>query len=273
MATTIIITMAGRGQRFRDVGYTVPKFMIPAHGRTLFDWSIVSLQNFIDRGAHFIFIARAEDAAASFINERAAALGIANHQVLEIDHTTDGQATTAMLAADLIADSAEPIVIYNIDTYMDPREIDPAAIKGEGWIPCFPGKGDSWSFCRTESDDTAESANPNRVTAVAEKQRISPHATAGLYYFSSFDLYRQTYDHYYDPSRPEYAQNVHKGERYIVPMYRDMLDDGKEVYIHELTAGAIIQLGVPDDVAAFVGQPLTAENFPQVPPGLLATPG
>lgn len=273
MALTMIITMAGRGQRFRDAGYTVPKYMIPAHGRTLFDWSILSLQNFIAEGARFIFIARAEDAASEFIHERVRALGISSHRLLEIDHTTDGQATTAMLAAGLIADPAEPIAIYNIDTYVDPRELDPAAVKGDGWIPCFQGQGDSWSFCRTEADDDASSANPDRVTGVAEKRRISPHATAGLYYFSSFDLYRRTYDRYYDPARPEYAANIHKGERYIVPMYRDLLAGGQGVYIQALSANAIIQLGVPDDVAAFIGKPLTTANFPQVPASLIGVAG
>lgn len=40
---TVIITMAGLGSRFRKIGYAVPKYMINAKGRTLFDWAMDSL--------------------------------------------------------------------------------------------------------------------------------------------------------------------------------------------------------------------------------------
>ena len=34
----IVITMGGLGSRFRKAGYTVPKYMIEAKGKTLFEW-------------------------------------------------------------------------------------------------------------------------------------------------------------------------------------------------------------------------------------------
>ena len=43
---TIVITMAGLGSRFKKAGYTVPKYMIEAHGKTLFEWSMESLSGF-----------------------------------------------------------------------------------------------------------------------------------------------------------------------------------------------------------------------------------
>ena len=39
----IVITMGGLGSRFREAGYTVPKYMIEAKGKTLFEWSLISL--------------------------------------------------------------------------------------------------------------------------------------------------------------------------------------------------------------------------------------
>lgn len=33
----IVITMGGLGSRFRKAGYNMPKYMIKAKGRTLFD--------------------------------------------------------------------------------------------------------------------------------------------------------------------------------------------------------------------------------------------
>ena len=42
----IVITMAGLGSRFRKAGYNMPKFMIEAKGRTLFEWSMESLKGY-----------------------------------------------------------------------------------------------------------------------------------------------------------------------------------------------------------------------------------
>ena len=39
----VVITMGGLGSRFRKAGYTVPKYMIEAKGKTLFEWSMISL--------------------------------------------------------------------------------------------------------------------------------------------------------------------------------------------------------------------------------------
>ena len=93
----IVITMAGIGSRFRSAGYTVPKYMIEAKGRTLFEWSMESLTGYRDAADKYIFIVRKDDRAGGFIRRKCAAMGIDRVYVLELDHSTDGQATTALL--------------------------------------------------------------------------------------------------------------------------------------------------------------------------------
>ena len=236
--TTVIITMAGFGRRFLDAGYTVPKYRIEAHGRSLFAWSMLSLRDFIDNGAHFIFVVRGADASSAFIRDEANALGIAKVDVVELDQPTDGQATTAMLAANAVADRTAPVVIYNIDTFVHPSALAASSVRGDGWIPCFNAAGDAWSFAAAEAD--------GRVTVVREKVRISPHATVGLYHFGSFDLFADTYTtHYADPA------NIEKGERYVAPIYNTLIANGGRVFIHDVPVSDVIPLGVPNDVAAF----------------------
>lgn len=236
--TTAIITMAGFGRRFLDAGYTVPKYRIDVHGRSLFGWSMLSLKSFIDAGAHFIFVVRAADAAADFIAGEAEAIGIASHAVIEIEAPTDGQATTAMLARPAIERPGEPMLIYNIDTFVHPDALPAGGPRGDGWIPCFPADGDHWSFAAADAD--------GRVSELREKVRISDHATIGLYWFSSFNLYAEAYDRYYaDPSRLE------KGERYVAPVYNDLLEQGRPVFVHDVPLDAVVPLGVPADVDAF----------------------
>ena len=57
----IVITMGGLGARFQKAGYTVPKYMIEAKGKTLFEWSMISLEGFRDVASQYIFIARTEE--------------------------------------------------------------------------------------------------------------------------------------------------------------------------------------------------------------------
>lgn len=237
--SNVIITMGGMGKRFLDAGYTCPKYMIEAHGKTLFVWSMLSLRHFIEAGAHFIFVVRKADEAQTFILTQCEIAGIVSLEIVEIDQLTDGQATTAMIGGKRISDPDCPFLVYNIDTFVHPDALPTSSIRGDGWVPCFPGKGDGWSFAMADES--------GRITEMREKVRISSHATIGLYWFSSFTLYRQLYLAYYcDDSRME------KGEKYIAPMYRKMIEDGQAVYLHEVDFEAVIPLGTPADVHAFL---------------------
>jgi dTDP-glucose pyrophosphorylase len=236
--TGIVITMAGAGSRFRKVGYTVPKYEIVARNRTLFAWSMESLRSFIDAGCPFYFIAREEDRPHDFIARESRNIGIRNAEVITVDHLTDGQATTAMLAESAWRDPADPVAIYNIDTYVEPEAMDIREIRGEGWIPCFPGEGDKWSFAAADSTGL--------VSELREKKRISPNATLGLYWFDSFARYTGAYHRYY--ANPE---RLEASERYIAPLYNQVIADGGRVYIHEVASERVYPLGTPEDVAAF----------------------
>lgn len=146
---TIIITMAGLGTRFRKAGYQVPKYMIEAKGKTLFEWSMDSLKGYQEHTSRYIFVVRREDQASAFIRSRCAAYGIEDVKILEIDQMTDGQATTCMLAVPY-CDPEDAIMVYNIDTYVEPYEMRYEAISGDGHIPCFHAEGDHWSFAKTD---------------------------------------------------------------------------------------------------------------------------
>lgn len=235
--TTVAMTMAGRGQRFRDAGYDGPKYMVEVRGQTLFRWSIESVRSWIDEGAHFVFLARAEDETKDFIARECEAAGVAGHEVILVDGTTDGQATTALLAQPAVRAPDEPFAVYNIDTHVRAGAMRADRARGAGWIPCFPAEGDAWSFAATGDDD--------RVVEVREKQRISPHATVGLYWFGSFAAYAELYDRHFTDHGDE------AGERYIAPMYNTLIARGGDVFIERLDLEDVVPLGTPDDVVRF----------------------
>lgn len=74
---------------------------------------------YVDR---YVFVVRAEDHAEEFIKKHCAAYGIHDVKIVELDHMTDGQATTCMLAIPY-CDKNSSIMVYNIDTYVESNEM------------------------------------------------------------------------------------------------------------------------------------------------------
>ncbi|MBN8547702.1 MAG: hypothetical protein J0M12_00155 [Deltaproteobacteria bacterium] len=229
----IIITMAGEGARFREIGIDVPKHMIEVNGRSLFLWSLSSLQNFFSH--QFIFVTRKSHATRTYIERECEKLGVTRIKILELDALTSGQAESALLAKELIGNTAASTLIYNIDTYVEPEQLVPAHIKGDGWIPVFKAEGDRWSFCTFDAS--------GKVSQVTEKKRISEFGTIGLYYFSSFDLFEECYH------RSDHAAYP---ERFVAPLYNHLLRDSRySVYADVVPSEAVHVLGTPEDVSAF----------------------
>lgn len=234
----MIITMAGLGSRFRKAGYDCPKYMIEAKGKTLFEWSMDSLIDYNRHVSKYIFVVRKEDNTENFIKQNMKKYGIDNVEVIGIDYLTDGQATTCMLAIPY-CNSDDAIMVYNIDTYVEPCEMKYEDISGEGHIPCFHADGDHWSFAKLD-----ESGN---VTEVREKVRISDNCTLGAYYFSSARLYKELYNEYYsDDSKME------KNEKYIAPLYNYMIEKGMKVTISIVDKNKVHVLGTPEELKVFI---------------------
>ncbi len=229
----IIIPMAGEGKRFRDAGITTPKPMIEVKGKSLLEWAMASLKYFYDNP--FFFVAQKSMNVSSFIHEKAHALDISKISIIEIDGITRGQAETVLAAREMISKVKEPILIYNIDTFVDPEYLKPEYIRGDGWVPAFRARGDHWSFVQLNKE--------LRVTDIAEKVRISPYATIGLYYFSSFGLYHSLCEEYpFDRER----------ERYVAPLYLLMLRKPElEVYSCVIPEEAVHVLGTPEEIRRF----------------------
>lgn len=234
----IVITMAGLGSRFRKKGYTVPKYMIEAKGKSLFFWSVSSLQSFHLESSNLIFIVRKDDQATQFIKEECSKLNIEQLQIVEIDELTDGQATTVLFAKPYW-NSEEPIIIYNIDTHVEPQALQKETTNDDGWVPCFNAPGDSWSFVKVDKC--------GKAVELREKTRISEHATIGLYWFKTAELYEQTYYSYFSkPGREE------KGERYIAPIYNQLISEKKVVTISDIPLNRVHMLGTPEQLEDFL---------------------
>ncbi len=238
MSMTVVITMAGLGSRFKKAGYKVPKYMIEAHGKTLFEWSMESLEGFKKPDNDYIFIVRKEDNSRDFIVNTCKKMDINNVEVVEIDYLTDGQATTAMLGAKYWKKDSE-MMIYNIDTYVESYEMKAEQIAGDGFIPCFNAPGEHWSFVKLDEN--------GKAIEVREKVRISDNCTLGAYYFKTCGLYEDLYNEYYSSD-----ENLEKGEKYVAPLYNYLISKGGDVRISIADFDKVHVLGTPEELDYFV---------------------
>jgi NDP-sugar pyrophosphorylase family protein len=230
----IIITMAGKGSRFSGFREELPKHMLPILGKTMFEWAVSSLKNFFSE--HFIFIALDYADNKSFIREKCKALGINNFSIILIKETTSGQAETALFSEKAIADKGAPIIIYNIDTFVERDSLKPSDFKGDGCVPCFKAEGNQWSFAEFDSNML--------IKNITEKVRISDYCSIGLYYFKSFERFRQAFNKYY-------ALKNSAKERYVAPVYNDLLINGEKVYATVIDSKKVHVLGTPAEVEKF----------------------
>ena len=234
---SFIIPMAGRGSRFADVGVTTPKPMIDVMGRPMYAWSTESLP--LELASKLIFVCLKEHLDACGLGEDIKQrYGKFNPVVIPLDHVTEGQACTVLLAERHI-DNDDHLVIYNADTWCRTQlgttlKALPETVAG--LLGVFRAAGDRWSFARTDES--------GRVVETAEKKRISDLACTGLYHFShGRDFVRYAHQMIDENDRT-------KGEFYVAPVYNRMIADG--LWIGVDVADEAAALGTPQDLELFL---------------------
>ena len=96
-----LIPMAGAGQRFADVGYTLPKPLIPVAGKPM----IVRAAGCLPKPDQWIFVCRQEHIAEAQIDCELRKL-FTPAEIISVDRLTEGQACTCLLAKDKLASGA-----------------------------------------------------------------------------------------------------------------------------------------------------------------------
>jgi hypothetical protein len=243
--------MAGLSQRFTRAGYKLPKYMLPAHGRSVFAHAVGS---FAAQAATepFLFIVRDVAGTPDFVRAEAAALGIARVEIVVLDSPTRGQAETVELGlANAAVAVGEPLTIFNIDTFRPgfhfpeafPRTID-------GYLEVFVGEGDNWSYVRPIAGGAC------RVAETAEKRPISDLCCTGLYHFGSVQLFRDAYHQ----TEASFSAETGPGELYVAPMYNLLIQAGRDVRYQIVPKDEVIFCGIPAEYEALLAAPAFPSN-------------
>jgi hypothetical protein len=235
--------MAGRGSRFFEQKYRVPKPFVPVRGRPMFLTAAASFPP----ADHLIFLIRAEHLARYPIAETIART-YPRHNLIPVSTLTEGQACTCLLAEELLPPQASLFIascdyemIYDRQRYeslhSDP-EIDViiwtftiGAIK--------KANPNAFAYCRTEGD---------RVLEVVEKRTISddPYndpAVVGSFTYRTADLFIRG-------ARQMIAKNIRvNGEFYVGTSINQLIEAGYRVVTFPIDK--FISFGNPTELRHF----------------------
>ncbi len=247
----IVFPMAGLSSRFKQAGFDLPKFRLSAHGRTLFTHAVSGFAPLAAQ-ERLLFITLQQHNATSFVADELTALGLAGDQfdIVELQEPTAGQADTVWLGLNQCGASGdERLTIFNIDTFRPgfayPKAFDVDQI--DGYLEVFRGKGDHWSFARAENN----AERSGRVVEVAEKRRISPLCSSGLYVFRTVDLFHEALD----SARRDWGADPEAGEQYVAPLYNRLIAVGADIRYQEIDLSEIVFCGTPGEYEAVLQAP------------------
>jgi NDP-sugar pyrophosphorylase family protein len=242
----IVIPMAGLSSRFKKAGYELPKYMLEAKGKTLFEHSVESFKQYFE-SEPFLFIALSVHDTEAFIRQECNKMGIRNYSIVILDEPTRGQAETVYLGLKNLALRDDfSITIFNIDTFRPGFTYPTEFVLNDvdGYLETFIGSGKNWS------NVLPAEKNNTKVIKTAEKQEISEYCCTGLYYWKSAQTFMALYERY--QSKP--LDEVDAGEYYIAPMYNDLISDGGDVHFSVIEKDNVIFCGVPSEYLDFIGQ-------------------
>jgi dTDP-glucose pyrophosphorylase len=224
----LVICMAGYNTRFHDVGFDIPKYLLPWNGKTI----IHDILKNLGWVKQLILVANKRDIYfKEQLVETIKPLGWNESNILYIGDTK-GQAHTAAIGIEQMNNKDLPTFIHNGDTIVIGRDLSLASemlgYPYTAYVDVFIGNSPKYSYVR---------AYEGVVTEIVEKKQISPYASSGLYGFESGNRYL------------EYYNKLHSDdELYISNVIQSMIADDKSAFMNGLASNQeTIVLGSPQE--------------------------
>jgi NDP-sugar pyrophosphorylase family protein len=232
----IVVPMGGEGRQFAERGYTFPKPLVEITGQPLIE---LVVRNLTPGEPHqFVFICRHEHVQSYALGD-VLRLIAPDCRIVTMARPTAGALCSVLLGIEhlqhddeLLVANADQVVDVSVDAFLGAAR----AAQWDGGLMTFPNTHPRWSYARTEGDE---------VVAVAEKQPISRHATAGIYYF------RRGSDFVQAAERMLCKNAAVGGEFYVAPVYNEFILMGRRVGHFPIEAAEMHGLGTPEEVERF----------------------
>lgn len=237
----IVIPMAGRGQRFKDKSYRLPKPLLPIGDRRMVQ---VVVDNVCPKSDYRLIFLCLKEHVEEFQIEKWLKKTYPGCEVIIVSTVTEGALCTVLLAEQFI-NTPDPLLIansdqwvnFNIENFLHLLTKQPEL---SGAILTVNTHDPNYSFITFGPSGT--------IVGVVEKQVVSDEATVGIYLFS------QGQEFVADAHRMIAADLRVNGEFYVAPVYNQLLDRGGQIGI--LNVGRLNEdvwsLGTPGDYEFFL---------------------
>ncbi len=225
--------MVGKGQRFRDEGFTLPKQLVEVGHKQMIDWSLSCIKT---DECNIIFVIRKDTVDNNQMDDVLRQKFGEDIDIVIVDRETEGTVCSCLYAEDYI-DNDLPLVISTLDMYFEPH-FNPADIEDgvDGAVLTFYADNPAYSY--------SELGRDGYVKRTAEKEVISNHSHAGLYYFTrGKDFVRL--------ASKMIMRNIRvKNEFYIAPLYNLFIEEGMKIGIHPIRQ--LWSMGTPSERQHFL---------------------
>lgn len=179
----LVIPMAGKGSRFTEGGFEIPKPLIEIYGKPMFYWAIQSILKFVDLASLRIVVL--EEHIINFKINKIILEFYPKALIIALKEVTEGAVMTCLEGIKDINDH-NPIVFNDCDHYFSSMEFyrfckltkddDP-----DGILLTFKSNSPNYSYIKRD--------NQGEIIGVVEKKVVSDDAICGCYYFSSKDTF------------------------------------------------------------------------------------
>jgi dTDP-glucose pyrophosphorylase len=225
----LVICMAGYNTRFHDVGFDIPKYLLPWNGTTI----IHDILESFGEVQQTVLVANKRDVYfKEQLLETIKPLGLNENNILYIGDTK-GQAHTAAIGIGQLYHTELPTFIHNADTIVKGRSLDLIANMMndmyDSYIDVFVGNSPKYSYVRAFEETVLE---------IVEKKQISPYASSGLYGFLTASMYMNYYD----------SCIQQNNELYVADVIQSMIGAGRRAFMNGLGNNQeTIVLGSPQE--------------------------
>ena len=178
----LVICMAGLNTRFHDVGFDIPKYLLPWREETIIYEILKQLGTFDE----VLLLANKRDVYfMPDLIKTIEPLGLGKNNIQYIGDT-NGQAHTAYIGASLLKNKLQTFFVHNADTLLIGRDFKSIeSTMSDAYVDVFIANNPKYSYVRSKD---------GLVTEIAEKSSISPFASSGLYGFYNAQLYEKMYE-------------------------------------------------------------------------------
>ena len=174
--------MAGLNTRFHDVGFDIPKYLLPWREETIIYEILKQLGTFDE----VLLLANKRDVYfMPDLIKTIEPLGLGKNNIHYIGDT-NGKAHPAYIGASLLKNKLQTFFVHNADTLLIGRDFKSIeSTMSDAYVDVFIANNPKYSYVRSKD---------GLVTEIAEKSSISPFASSGLYGFYNAQLYEKMYE-------------------------------------------------------------------------------